>query len=134
MNATNDGAVLAGRILLAVLFAASGIGKIAGFAATAAYMAGKGLPATQVLLVVTIAVEVGGGIALIAGWKTRWAALALAAFTAVATVVFHNFWAVPPDQAQMQQIQFLKNLAIIGGLLVLAGVGAGRFAVDRGSA
>ena len=134
MNATKDGAALAGRILLATLFTMSGIGKIGGFAGTAAYMAGKGLPAAEVLLVATIVIELGGGVAIVAGWKTGWAAIALFVFTGIATVVFHNFWAAPADQAQVEQIQFLKNLAIMGGLLVLFGMGPGRYAVDRGTA
>lgn len=134
MDATKDGAALAGRILLATLFAMSGIGKIGGFAGTAAYMTSKGLPVAELLLLATIVVELGGGIAIVAGWKTRWAAIALFLFTGIATAVFHNFWAAPADQAQLEQIQFLKNLAIMGGLLVLFGMGPGRFAMDRGTA
>jgi putative oxidoreductase len=132
MNDLKDLAVLVGRILLASLFVVSGVGKITGFAATAGYMASKGLPATDVLLVLTILVEVGGGLAIIVGWQTRWAALAALLFTALATVLFHNFWALPADQAVMQKFQFLKNLAIMGGLFVLMASGPGRFAFDRG--
>jgi putative oxidoreductase len=134
MGGTKDGAVLAGRILVAALFLISGIGKTAGFAGTAALMGSKGLPAAEVLLVATIVIELGGGVAIIAGWKTGWAAIALFLFTGIATVVFHNFWLVPADQAQMQQIQFMKNVAIMGGLLVLFGGSPGRFAADRGAA
>src|SRR5437899_1216995 len=131
MNAAKDWTALVGRVLLAALFVISGYGKIGGFAATAGAMAGKGLPFAEVLLVLTIIVELGGGLALIVGWKTRWVAAAVIAFTVVATLVFHNFWAVPPEQMMMQKIQFLKNLPIIGGLALLIAFGPGRYAVDR---
>ena len=132
MNAAVGFAALAGRILLAVPFVVSGYGKIGAFAATAAVMAGKGLPLADVLLALAIVIELGGGLALVIGWMTRWAALAIIVFTVVATLVFHNFWAVPADQALMQQISFMKNLSIIGGLLLLVAFGPGRYAVDRG--
>jgi putative oxidoreductase len=131
MNANRDIAVLVGRILLASLFVWSGFGKIAGFAGTAGFIASKGLPMAQLLTAAAIVAELGGGLAIIAGWKVRWSALVLVAFTIVASVVFHNFWAVSPEQAMMQQINFIKNTAIIGGLLLLYGQGAGRFAVER---
>ncbi len=131
MNAAVGFAVLAGRTLLAVPFVVSGYGKIGAFAATAGMMAGKGLPAPEVLLALAIVIELGGGLALIIGWMTRWSALAILVFTVVATLVFHNFWAVPAEQAMMQQISFMKNLSIIGGLLLLVAFGPGRYAVDR---
>jgi len=131
MNAAVGLAALAGRILLAAPFVVSGYGKIGAFAATAAVMAGKGLPLTEALLALAIVIELGGGLALVIGWMTRWAALAIIVFTVVATLVFHNFWAVPADQAMMQQISFMKNLSIIGGLLLLVAFGPGRYAVDR---
>jgi putative oxidoreductase len=131
MNANRDIAALVGRILLASLFVWSGFGKIAGFAGTAGFIASKGLPMAELLTVAAIVAELGGGLAIIAGWKVRWSALALIAFTIVASIVFHAFWAVPPEQAMMQQINFIKNTAIIGGLLVLYAHGAGRLAVDR---
>lgn len=130
MNPTKDIAALAGRILLAVIFVLSGYGKVGSFAATAGAMAGKGLPMVDVLLVLTILIELGGGLAIIVGYKTRWVALAIIVFTVVATVVFHNFWAVPAEQVMQQQTHFLKNLSIIGGLLVLFAFGPGRYAVD----
>ena len=131
MNAAVGFAALAGRTLLAVPFVVSGYGKIGAFAATAGMMAGKGLPAPEVLLALAIVVELGGGLALVIGWMTRWSALAILVFTVVATLVFHNFWAFPADQALMQQISFMKNLSIIGGLLLLIAFGPGRYAVDR---
>ena len=132
MNAAIGFAGLAGRSLLAAPFVLSGYGKIGAFAGTAGVMAGKGLPMVEVLLALAIVIELGGGLALVIGWKARWAALALIVFTALATLVFHNFWAVPADQAMMQQISFMKNLSIIGGLLLLVAFGPGRYAADRG--
>ena len=121
---------LVGRLLLALLFLPAGISKIAGFAGTAAYIGSKDLPLPELGAMIAIIVEVGGGLALIAGLKTRVAALALAVFTLVATFVFHNFWGVPADQAMMQQLMFYKNIAVVGGLLVLAAHGAGAWSLD----
>ena len=131
MNSNHDLAALVGRILLATLFVVSGIGKIAGFAGTAGYIASKGLPMAELLTAATIVVELGGGLAIVAGWKARWAALLLAGFTVVASVLFHNFWAAPPAEAMNQQIHFMKNLSIIGGMLLLFAHGPGRFSVGR---
>lgn len=121
---------LAGRLLLALLFLPAGISKIAGFAGTAGYIASKGLPLPELGVVIAIVMEVGGSLALIAGFRIRIAALALAVFTLVATFVFHNFWGVPADQAMVQQLMFYKNIAVVGGLLVLAAHGAGAWSVD----
>jgi putative oxidoreductase len=121
---------LVGRILLGLIFVLSGFGKLTGFAGAAGYIASKGLPAPSVLAVLTIIVELGGGLALIFGFMTRWAALALAVFTLLAAFIFHNFWAAPADQVMMQNIQFMKNLAIVGGMLTVVGLGAGGLSVD----
>ena len=121
---------LIGRILLAMLFLPAGISKIAGFAGTIGYIGSAGLPVPQVAAAVAVLIEVGGGLALLAGFGTRIAALALALFTLVATFAFHNYWAVPADQAMMQQLMFFKNIAVVGGLLVLAAHGAGAFSLD----
>ncbi len=127
---------LAGRLLLALLFLPAGLMKIAGFAGTVGYIGSVGLPLPQLGAVIAIVVEVGGGLALLAGAGTRVAALALALFTLVATVVFHAYWAVPAEQVMVQQLMFFKNIAVVGGLLVLAAHGAGAFSVDgrRGAA
>lgn len=121
---------LVGRLLLALLFLPAGIGKITGFAGAAGYIGSVGLPMPELGAALAIVVEVGGSLALIAGFGTRLAALALAAFTLVATFVFHNYWGVPADQAMMQQLMFYKNIAVVGGLLVLAAHGAGAWSVD----
>lgn len=121
---------LVGRLLLAFLFLPAGIGKIGGFAGTVGYIASRGLPMPSLGAVLAIIVEIGGALALIAGFGTRWAALALAAFTLASTFIFHNFWGVPAEQAMIQQLMFYKNIAVIGGLLVLAAHGAGAWSLD----
>ena len=121
---------LTARVLLALLFLPAGLTKITGFAGTVGYIASVGLPLASAGAVLAIVLEVAGGIALLLGWGTRAAALALAAFTLVASVFFHAFWAVPADQAFVQQLMFFKNLAVVGGLLVLAAHGAGAWSVD----
>lgn len=121
---------LVGRILLAALFIPAGISKISGFAGTAGYIASKGLPLPELGAAIAIAVEVLAGLAILFGLGTRVAALVLAVFTIAATYFFHNFWAMSADQAMMQQLMFMKNIAVVGGLLVLAAHGAGRFSLD----
>jgi putative oxidoreductase len=129
-NAMQSPLTLVGRLLLAALFLPAGLSKISGFEGTVGYIASAGLPMPQWAAIVAIAVEVIAPIALILGWGTRWAALALALFTLVATLGFHNFWAMPAEQVMMQQLMFFKNIGVVGGLLVLAAFGAGAFSVD----
>ena len=116
-------ATLAGRILLGHIFLLTGITKISAYAGTVGYMASMGVPGA--LLPLVIALEIAGGLALIIGWKTRWAAGALAAFTILAAAIFHNNFA-----DQMQMLMFMKNLAISGGLLFIAAYGAGPVSLD----
>jgi len=124
-------AAFLGRILLALIFVVSGVGKITGYAGTASYMASRGLPMVEVLLPLTIAVELGGGLLLALGWKTRWAAAALFLFLVPTTLIFHQFWGIDPKLVQMQKIHFLKNVAIMGGMLMVIAIGAGAWSVDR---
>lgn len=114
---------LLGRLGLSLIFIISGWGKIAGFAATQGYMASKGVPGE--LLPLVIALELGGGLAILAGGFTRWTALALAAFSVIAALIFHFDFA-----DQMQAISFWKNVAIAGGFLMLAASGPGALSVD----
>lgn len=81
---------------------------------------------------IAVAVELAGGIALLIGWKTRWAAAVLAAFTLVATIIFHNFWAAPAATQMTEYAMFIKNLGLVGGLLLAFAFGPGWFSVDRG--
>ena len=122
---------LLGRILIALIFLLSGFGKITGFAGTAGYMASKGLPMVDLLLAITIVIELGGALMIIAGFKARLAALALFLWMIPVTFIFHNFWAVPADQAMIQQIMFMKNLAIMGAMLYIAAFGSGPMSVDK---
>ncbi len=123
-------APLLGRALIALLFIPAGIGKIAGFQGTAATIASKGLPLPELAAAGTIVVEIGVALALLVGFKARWAALILALFTVAAAVLFHNFWALSADQQMAQQINFFKNLAIAGGLLFVVAYGAGPKSLD----
>ena len=117
--------VLVARILLAAIFISAGLSKLGGFDGTVGYIASKGLPLPGLIAVLTIAVEVLGGIAIVIGYKARVAGLLLAIFTLLAGFIFHNFWAVPADQAYIQNIMFMKNLSMAGGLLLLTVFGAG---------
>jgi putative oxidoreductase len=135
MNSTVSGnpiVPLIGRILIAALFLVAGVGKAMGFAGTAGYIAKLGFPMPEVMTALAIAAEAGGAILLIIGWKTRWVAWGLAIFVVIATLAAHRFWEIP-DAAQMmnQRIHFLKNLSIIGGLLLLATFGPGSISVDK---
>jgi putative oxidoreductase len=123
--------LLAGRLLLAYIFVVNGYGKIAGFAGTAKYMASKGMPLIEPLLVATIVIELVGGLMLAVGWKARWAAWAFFLWLIPVTLVFHAYWSVPAEQVMAQTIQFQKNLAIMGGMLYIAFMGPGRLSLDK---
>ena len=122
---------LVGRVLLALIFIIAGFGKITGFEGTVGYMQAYNVPMTQVLAVLAIIVELGGGLMIAVGWKARWAAAAIFIFVLVASFIFHAFWAVPADQAQLQNIMFMKNLAIMGGMLYIIVYGSGPLSVDK---
>jgi len=112
-----------GRCLLATIFLVSGVRKILAFGAVSGMMAGKGFPMSDLFLVATIALEILGGLMLVANWQARAAALALAAFTLAAGSIFHGFWwhfDAPPPQFSNELNHFLKNIAIVGGLLMVA--------------
>jgi putative oxidoreductase len=121
---------LGARVLIAALFLPAGLAKLGGFEGTVGYIASMGLPLPQLGAVLAVVVEVGGGLALLAGYKTRWVSWALALFTVVAGVFFHAFWNAAPEQFMVQQIMFMKNLSIAGGLLALSVLGAGGFSAD----
>ena len=130
-SSSNGILTLAGRILLAAIFILSGFGKITGFDGTVGYIASKGLPLPQLGAIAAIVVEFGGGLALLAGFKARWAAAAMAVFSVAAGVIFHNFWALPAEQVMIQQIMFMKNLAMAGGLLFVVAYGPGPLSIDK---
>lgn len=114
-----------GRILLALMFVLAGIGKLTNIGGTAAYMGNAGLPALPALAVLVGLIELLGGLAVASGFLARWAALGLAVFTVVASLMFHRYWSLPADQQMMQQLLFMKNMAAAGGLFVLAALGPG---------
>ena len=122
--ALRGAADLVGRSLLASLFVISGLGKLAAYAGTAGYMESVGVPGA--LLPLVIALEVLGGLAIVAGYKTRIVASLLAAFSIASAVLFHSNLG-----DQIQQIMFLKNIAIAGGFILLAARGAGGWSVDN---
>lgn len=122
------------RFLVAFIFIMSGVGKLAGFAATEAMMGAVGFPAPGLFLVSAIALELIGGVALLLGFKTRWAAAALVVFLIPATLIFHAANIIDPQHGQEQFIHMLKNLAILGALVKIAADGAGAYALDNLSA
>ena len=109
-----------GRALMALIFLVAGVRKALTYSATAAYFAKLGIPAADIVLPLTILLEIGGAVALAVGWRLPLVAGALGIFTMAAAFVAHGFWAVDPAQFQPQLNNFLKNVAMAGGFLILA--------------
>jgi len=127
--------LLIGRGLLGLYFILPGISKITGFAATSEYMAAHGVPLISVLLVVTIVIQIGGGLALMFGFKTQLVAFVLAGLTLVISIFMHNFWVMEEGLERNHEVQnFVKNLAIMAGLLYVAGARLGPRVSDANSA
>ena len=131
MNSANDITTLAGRILISVMFLISGFFKLGGYAQVVGYAAAMHLPAPGVAIAVAAAIELGCGLAVLVGFRTRFAAWLLFLYLIPVTYFFHNFWAAQGMEQQTQMINFLKNAAIMGGLLVLSVNGAGAYSADR---
>jgi len=129
-NSMQNPLALIGRILLAIIFVKYGFDKIGGFDGTARYIASKGLPMPSVLAALALIVELGGGLLVVIGLFTRWAALALAVFCLLTAFLFHPFWALPAANQMSEQISFWKDLALAGGLLLLAAFGPGAISLD----
>lgn len=129
--AAQDTLALIGRVLMALLFIPAGFGKLTGFAGAAGYIASAGLPLPQLGAAIAIVVELGLGIMLLVGFKSRLAAIVIAVFTVAAAIFFHNYWAMPAEKAYVNQLMFFKNLSIAGGLLLIAAFGPGRFSIDK---
>jgi putative oxidoreductase len=123
-------ALLVGRLLIGALFIVAGIRKLMGPAAAAGYFTKLGFPAADVLVWVVIAVELGGGALLVLGWQTRRMAWLLIAFTLIATFMAHRFWQMEAAQYANQLNHFLKNAALVGGLLYVVVFGAGAVSLD----
>lgn len=122
---TQASASLIGRVLLSAIFILSGFSKLAAPAMMVGYIGSVGLPFPQLALALAIIVEIGGGLALVAGYRTRAVAAVLAAFSVFTALAFHNALG---DQNQF--IHFFKNIAMAGGLLQVVAFGAGRFSLD----
>ncbi|SEK15642.1 MULTISPECIES: DoxX family protein [unclassified Variovorax] len=109
----------AARVLMAVIFLVAGVRKLMTYGATLGYFAKLGIPMADVVLPLTIALEVGGGLLLVAGWRVQWVAAALALFTLATAFTAHAFWAADAAQFAGQLNNFLKNVAMVGGFLLL---------------
>lgn len=131
MEMLNRYGPLVGRVLLALIFIFAGFGKITGFDGTVGYIEAYDVPMAQLAAIVAIVVELGGGIMIAVGWKARWAAAALFIFVLIASVIFHAFWAVEASQVRLQNIMFMKNIAIMGGMLYIMVHGSGPMSVDK---
>lgn len=123
--------MLLGRLALATIFILAGVGKFMNTEATAAYMTSKGITMVPFFLYAAAVIEILGGLSLILGLKTRWGAIILLLFLIPTTLIFHNFWNVGPLAMEVEMINFLKNLAIFGGLLYVLANGPGAFSLDR---
>lgn len=129
MNAVMQYAPLLGRILIGQIFLLAGIAKIGSFSQVAAGMAAKGLPVSQLLLVITIIIEIGGGLMIILGWRAKLAAVVLFLWMIPVTLTYHNFWTMTGAQAYVNQIMFQKNLAMMGAMLFILVFGPGRYSL-----
>lgn len=122
--------ILAARILLSLMFILAGLSKLTGLAGTTAYIAGTGLPMPGVLALGSGLLELLAGLAVAIGFKARVGAAALAVFTLLASLLFHSFWAMPAEQVMINQLMFMKNLSVVGGLLLIVAYGAGPLSID----
>ena len=128
-------ALLIGRVLMSVIFLGAGISKIADFAGATGYMSTRPAFANMegalpILAGLAVFAEVGGGLSLLLGCFTRLGAIGLVLFMIPTTFIFHNYWTYPVGAQTVQQVMFLKNVAITGALLVLSVAGPGAFSVD----
>ena len=132
MTYIENACLLMGRGLLGVYFILPAISKISDFEGTSAYMAEHNVPMISILLIITIAIQLGAGFSLIVGLKAQWAAFILAGLTLVISVSMHNFWDYPDGAEKAHELQnFFKNMGIMAGLLCVAGLGTGAFSLDN---
>ena len=125
---------VAGRLCLVTIFLMSAIGnKIPKFGEVVTYMQGAGVPVPQVSLALAIVFLLVGGVTVLVGWQARVGAALLAVFLVLATYFFHNFWAFEGQEAQMQMIQFMKNLGLFGAMLFVIANGSGAWSLDARS-
>lgn len=129
-NAERAAALLA-RVGLSLIFLLSGIGKLAQWNGTLTYMEAEGIAGAPFWLALATAIEIAGGLSILVGTYARLGAAALFLFLVPVTLIFHDFWTYTGPERQAQMIHFLKNLAIMGGLLQLLTFGPGTWSVDR---
>ncbi len=125
-----DETLLLGRILLVVLFLIFGWGKLTGFSGTAAYFAQTGVPSPTVAAIIAVVMEFFVGLAIVFGVLTRPLAIALAIYTLATALIGHPFWSLAGSARLENEINFFKNISIIGGFLILYVTGSGRYSVD----
>jgi putative oxidoreductase len=124
--------VTIGRALLGIYFILPGITKITDFDGNSQYMAEHGMVLIPFFLILTILIQVGGGAVLVLGFKTKFIAFILAGLTLVISIVMHDFWTMEPSLQTSHETQnFVKNMAIMAGLLVVAGLGGGAWSLDN---
>lgn len=125
-----DALLLSGRVLLGLIYVISGISKLMNLDGFAASLEKSGVPMSGFMAMLGALVEALGGLAVVIGFQTRYAAVLMVLFTVAATLIAHRFWEFTGPPRQMQQTHFMKNLSIIGGFLLLAACGAGRYSFD----
>jgi putative oxidoreductase len=130
-TATGRAVDFVGRLLLALLFLFTGFGKLADWSGNLAYMQTAGLKGAAFFLAAAIVVELAGGLSIVTGTYARLGAIMLAIYLVPVTLVFHDFWTLSGAERQMQMVSFLKNLAVMGGLALVAVHGPGRVSVDE---
>jgi putative oxidoreductase len=129
-TASYDALLLLGRVLMALIFVRSGFAKVLDIGAFSASLGNKGVPFAEVAAVIGACVEFFGGLAVLLGWQTRYAAALIAVFTVVATLISHRYWEFPDTLRRAQEANFQKNICIIGGYLLLVAIGGGRLSLD----
>ncbi len=122
--------MLVARILMGAIFVLSGVAKLADPAGAIGHMESAGVPSAGVLLYVAAFAEILGGVAVISGFLARIGAIGLFVYLAITTLVMHAFWNLEGQERLMQNVQFMKNLSIMGGLLLLFAAGPGRYSID----
>src|SRR5215469_4937566 len=131
MNLSHPIFPLVGRLLMTYIFITSGLAKIFDWSGNIAYMGTRHLPMIPLLLAAAMVIEVLGSLCLITGFQARWAAAIMFVYLLAVTVLFHNYWSFSGMSAGMQETHFRKNLAIMGGLLMIAACGPGRWAIGE---
>lgn len=132
MTYLKNACLLAGRLLMGAYFILPGVQKITGFDETTSYMEAHSVPMVSVLLPLTILVQLSAGAAIIVGYRGKFAAFILAGLTFIISIYMHDFWSMAKGMEQAHELQnFIKNIAIMSGLLIVAAQGTGKFSLDN---